>query len=246
MQGLLLLLIIPNCSNLLHPHEGSCVAKEAELRYPKGSFCLCPQSENWFFSDTLRATQSVTGVVGRAITINCHYQKQWYRNNKKYWCWGYYRDSCQVVIDTKANNGRRGRFSITDNRDGIFTVTMENLTTGDVTKERSKRVCCETYDLLWAEAEVTGVVGRAIRINCRYDEQKYSGHRKYWCRGYYRSSCEDVIDTKAVNGQRGRFSITDKRDGVFTVTMENLTMRDAGWYNCGIDQRLLVHKPRLC
>ncbi|XP_042198027.1 CMRF35-like molecule 2 [Callorhinchus milii] len=91
-------------------------------------------------------------------------------------------------------------------------------------------------DLLWAEAEVTGVVGRAIRINCRYDEQKYSGHTKYWCRGYYLSSCEDVIDTKAVNGQRGRFSITDKRDGVFTVTMENLTMRDAGWYNCGIDQ----------
>eukprot|EP00062_Callorhinchus_milii_P014186 gi/632963298/ref/XP_007897802.1/ PREDICTED: CMRF35-like molecule 5 [Callorhinchus milii] len=82
-------------------------------------------------SDTLRATQSVTGVVGRAITIDCHYQKQWYRNNKKYWCWGYYRDSCQVVIDTKANNGRRGRFSITDNRDGVFTVTMENLTTGD-------------------------------------------------------------------------------------------------------------------
>uniref|UniRef100_A0A4W3JF32 Immunoglobulin V-set domain-containing protein n=1 Tax=Callorhinchus milii TaxID=7868 RepID=A0A4W3JF32_CALMI len=85
-------------------------------------------------------------------------------------------------------------------------------------------------------SKVTGVVGQAIRINCRYDKKTYSGHRKYWCHGYYRSSCEDVIDTKAVNGQRGRFSITDKRDGVFTVTMENLTMRDAGWYNCGIDK----------
>ncbi|XP_042198175.1 uncharacterized protein LOC103182544 [Callorhinchus milii] len=349
-------------------------------------------------ADLLWAEAEVTGVVGRAIRINCRYDEQKYSGHTKYWCRGYYRSSCEDVIDTKAVNGQRGRFSITDKRDGVFTVTMENLTMRDAgwyncgidqfgrdtmvavkvhisdesvsvpvirfvsaltdscsgghvsiscesisgslpirykwyreTEAEASEIshsnkldiqcistaqCPQYYctasnskgtessemveesvlqliqeacncsvpinihgksfiktlellntpteamraatqqtlvssllmdislillftslaDLLWAEAKVTGVVGRAIRINCRYDKKTYSGHRKYWCHGYYRSSCEDVIDTKAVNGQRGRFSITDKRDGVFTVTMENLTMRDAGWYNCGIDK----------
>eukprot|EP00062_Callorhinchus_milii_P014185 gi/632963296/ref/XP_007897801.1/ PREDICTED: CMRF35-like molecule 4 [Callorhinchus milii] len=233
-------------------------------------------------ADLLWAEAEVTGVVGRAIRINCRYDEQKYSGHRKYWCRGYYRSSCEDVIDTKAVNGQRGRFSITDKRDGVFTVTMENLTMRDAgwyncgidqfgrdtmvavkvhisdesvsVPEAMRAATQQTLvssllmdislillftslaDLLWAEAKVTGVVGQAIRINCRYDKKTYSGHRKYWCHGYYRSSCEDVIDTKAVNGQRGRFSITDKRDGVFTVTMENLTMRDAGWYNCGIDK----------
>ncbi|XP_007897670.2 uncharacterized protein LOC103182453 isoform X1 [Callorhinchus milii] len=90
---------------------------------------------------------------------------------------------------------------------------------------------------LWAEAEVTGVVGRAITIDCRYGKQTYSRHRKYWCRGHFRSTCKVVIDTRADNGQRGNFSIVDNaRDGVFTVTMKNLNTRDTGWYWCGIDK----------
>eukprot|EP00062_Callorhinchus_milii_P014187 gi/632963300/ref/XP_007897803.1/ PREDICTED: CMRF35-like molecule 5 [Callorhinchus milii] len=51
-------------------------------------------------------------------------------------------------------------------------------------------------------------------------------------------SCQVVIDTKANNGRRGRFSITDNRDGIFTVTMENLTTGDAGWYYCGIEMSI--------
>uniref|UniRef100_A0A4W3J4K9 Immunoglobulin domain-containing protein n=1 Tax=Callorhinchus milii TaxID=7868 RepID=A0A4W3J4K9_CALMI len=188
----------------------------------------------------------LTGVVGRAIRINCRYDEQKYSGHRKYWCRGYYRSSCEDVIDTKAVNGQRGRFSITDKRDGVFTVTMENLTMRDAGwyncgidqfgRDTMVAVKVHISDGKIPDSKVTGVVGQAIRINCRYDKKTYSGHRKYWCHGYYRSSCEDVIDTKAVNGQRGRFSITDKRDGVFTVTMENLTMRDAGWYNCGIDK----------
>uniref|UniRef100_A0A4W3K2A1 Immunoglobulin domain-containing protein n=1 Tax=Callorhinchus milii TaxID=7868 RepID=A0A4W3K2A1_CALMI len=191
-------------------------------------------------SGGLWAEAEVTGVVGRAITIDCRYGKQTYSRHRKYWCRGHFRSTCKVVIDTRADNGQRGNFSIVDNaRDGVFTVTMKNLNTRDTgwyCTEVSKCIYTSYFsDTLRATQSVTGVVGRAITIDCHYQKQWYRNNKKYWCWGYYRDSCQVVIDTKANNGRRGRFSITDNRDGVFTVTMENLTTGDAGWYNCGIE-----------
>ncbi|XP_059805794.1 polymeric immunoglobulin receptor-like [Hypanus sabinus] len=81
-------------------------------------------------SGALWAEKSVRGVVGRATTIDCHYQEH-HRSNTKYWCNGW-TPLCSIVVETKGHHGRRGRVSITDNPEqGIFTVTMEDLRSGD-------------------------------------------------------------------------------------------------------------------
>ncbi|XP_072886296.1 polymeric immunoglobulin receptor-like [Hemitrygon akajei] len=81
-------------------------------------------------SGALWAEKNVTGVVGRAITIDCHYEAK-YRSHTKYWCHGWTR-YCSVLVETKGQQGRSGRVSITDNPErGIFTVTMEDLRSGD-------------------------------------------------------------------------------------------------------------------
>ncbi|XP_032898776.1 CXADR-like membrane protein [Amblyraja radiata] len=81
-------------------------------------------------SDALWAKTLVRGVVGKNITIACHYEA-WYRSHTKYWCHGW-RRWCSIVVETNGQHGRRGRGSITDNPErGIFTVTVEDLHSGD-------------------------------------------------------------------------------------------------------------------
>ncbi|XP_051891039.1 uncharacterized protein LOC127581021 [Pristis pectinata] len=85
---------------------------------------------NSVVSGALWAEKYVRGVVGRAITIDCHYT-DWYRSHTKYWCHGW-TIGCSVLVETNGQHGRRGRVSITDNpARGIFTVTMEDLHSGD-------------------------------------------------------------------------------------------------------------------
>ncbi|XP_072886303.1 uncharacterized protein [Hemitrygon akajei] len=81
-------------------------------------------------SGALWAEKSVRGVVGRATTIDCHYQEK-HRSNTKYWCHGW-TPLCSIVVETNGRHGWSGRVSITDNPEwGIFTVTMEDLRSGD-------------------------------------------------------------------------------------------------------------------
>ncbi|XP_051890652.1 uncharacterized protein LOC127580795 isoform X2 [Pristis pectinata] len=81
-------------------------------------------------SGTLSIKSNVAGVVGRAITVDCHYAAT-YRSHTKYWCHGWSR-SCEVLVETNGQHERRGRVSITDNpAQGIFTVTVEDLHSED-------------------------------------------------------------------------------------------------------------------
>ncbi|XP_059805790.1 CXADR-like membrane protein [Hypanus sabinus] len=81
-------------------------------------------------SGALWAEKYVKGVVGRAITIDCHYGAK-YRSHAKYWCHGW-TNLCSVLVETKGQHGRSGRVSITDKSvQGIFTVTMKVLHSGD-------------------------------------------------------------------------------------------------------------------
>ncbi|XP_069798680.1 uncharacterized protein [Narcine bancroftii] len=81
-------------------------------------------------SGALWAQRDVRGVRGRTITIDCHYEAS-YRSHQKYWCreWTHL---CSVLVSTNGDHERKRRLSITDNPTaGIFTITMENLQTGD-------------------------------------------------------------------------------------------------------------------
>ncbi|XP_060700985.1 uncharacterized protein LOC132828092 [Hemiscyllium ocellatum] len=85
---------------------------------------------------------------------------------------------------------------------------------------------------LWAEKDVTGILGRAITISCHYEAWWYQSYVKYWCHGWTRQ-CKVIATT---NWRNGRISITDnKTQGIFLVTLKNLQWRDAGRYSCGIE-----------
>nr|XP_023699413.1 polymeric immunoglobulin receptor-like [Paramormyrops kingsleyae] len=74
--------------------------------------------------------------------------------------------------------------------------------------------------------------GGSVTIPCFYDD-RYKTHVKYWCRGYNVSSCPPIVHSDSP--QEGKVSIRDDPDQqVFTVTINNLTAGDSGYYSCGV------------
>ncbi|ERE69151.1 CMRF35-like molecule 8-like protein [Cricetulus griseus] len=87
---------------------------------------------------------------------------------------------------------------------------------------------------------MTGTVGESLRVQCQYEE-KHKAYSKYWCRVSRLRSCQNTVKTRASKEARnGRVSIRDDPATLtFTVTLDNLTLEDAGTYMCGVDIPLI-------
>ncbi|XP_050932720.1 LOW QUALITY PROTEIN: uncharacterized protein LOC108897247 [Lates calcarifer] len=87
--------------------------------------------------------------------------------------------------------------------------------------------------------------GDSISIPCLYGSQ-YRDHVKYLCKGYYWSSCSEVVKTNQPYSS-GKFSISDdKTQRIFTVTIKDLTDKDTDYWcaveiNQGDDIRKYFH-----
>ncbi|XP_072223308.1 CMRF35-like molecule 5 [Leuresthes tenuis] len=86
---------------------------------------------------------------------------------------------------------------------------------------------------LSAPEEVTATLGGSATVSCKYDLRlKYN--TKYWCKGLVYYLCKIVVKTPR-NRPNVRSLIADhKEEGVFTVTMTQLTERDESMYWCVI------------
>ncbi|XP_051891006.1 CMRF35-like molecule 1 isoform X2 [Pristis pectinata] len=74
-----------------------------------------------------------TGTVGRQVEIICRFNT-FFSNYQKYWCKGYYRRSCAILVQTQGPEMKSGdgRITITaDNEKGQLTIRMDRLTKND-------------------------------------------------------------------------------------------------------------------
>ncbi|XP_024070981.2 CMRF35-like molecule 1 [Terrapene carolina triunguis] len=196
--------------------------------------------------------------LGESVSVQCQYHER-YQGNRKYWCRGTVWRSCHTAVKTTGSEAevKGDRVSIRDNhRLRTFTVTMETLTLGDagiywcgISKfgfdpgVPVKVTVLPGYfsalaaPALTAPREVSGPPGGTVSVPCQYSKTA-QGSQKYWCRGAQWNSCSKVVETEKseVKVKQGRVSITDNHTTrTFTVTMENLTLEDAGIYWCGIN-----------
>ncbi|XP_043914027.1 CMRF35-like molecule 1 [Protopterus annectens] len=87
--------------------------------------------------------------------------------------------------------------------------------------------------------EIRGSVGTSVTATCKNKDKSISNNHKYWCKGYYSVSCDVLIQTNGseVIVHRDRMSISDNQTiQEFTITLQNLTLNDTGWYWCGVSK----------
>ncbi|XP_078513314.1 uncharacterized protein LOC144772699 [Lissotriton helveticus] len=77
--------------------------------------------------------QEVSGTLGGSLTVHCRYSGH-LKGHSRYWCKGYYRNFCTILVQTTGSEGNAGteRLSITDDHSThTFMVTMRALTKND-------------------------------------------------------------------------------------------------------------------
>ncbi|XP_076838230.1 polymeric immunoglobulin receptor-like [Brachyhypopomus gauderio] len=73
--------------------------------------------------------------------------------------------------------------------------------------------------------------GDSVTIPCFYDES-YKSNKKFWCHGYYWSSCTIV----AYGNTHGSTSVIDHpTHNMFTVELNRLNTDHSGWYWCAAE-----------
>ncbi|KAF7711897.1 CMRF35-like molecule 9 [Silurus meridionalis] len=88
-----------------------------------------------------------------------------------------------------------------------------------------------------ASMEVTGYSGGEVLIKCMYDPE-FTTNKKYFCM-LTSLDCEDLINTDAKNMwvTSGRSSMfDDTKSAEFTVKIRELTVKDTGTYQCGVEK----------
>ncbi|GAB1297035.1 CMRF35-like molecule 5 [Apodemus speciosus] len=96
--------------------------------------------------------------------------------------------------------------------------------------------CCTAQDPITGPAEVRGQEQGSLTVQCRYTS-RWKDYNKFWCRVAGWNTCEFLVETDKSERliKKNRVSIRDDQtDFIFTVTMEDLRMSDAGIYSCGI------------
>ncbi|XP_043861015.1 CMRF35-like molecule 9 isoform X3 [Dromiciops gliroides] len=197
--------------------------------------------------------EEVRGPEGSSLSVQCSYEDK-HKERRKYWC----KDKqivfglCSTVISTEAGREMtEGNLSIKDNpQDRTFTVIMRNITLNDAGKYQCgisllgpdevfkvTVVVFPGYEAMVGPEEVRGPEGSSLSVQCSY-EDKHKERRKYWCKDkqIVFGLCSTVISTEAGREMtEGNLSIKDNpQDRTFTVIMRNITLNDAGKYQCGI------------
>ncbi|ERE69150.1 CMRF35-like molecule 7-like protein [Cricetulus griseus] len=212
---------------------------------------------------SLTGPGSVSGYVGGTVHVQCQYGKS-YKDHVKYWCRGKSDTKCKTIVEIKGNGEvkKSGRVSMRDHAGNFsMTVTMENLSEDDagsywckiqtffiwdswsrdpavLVKVHVLPGCSTAQDAITGPSMVRGQERGSLTVRCRYDSS-WKDYNKYWCQGADWRTCETLVKTDASEKlvKKNRVSIRDDQtDLIFTVTLEDLRISDAGVYWCGIDR----------
>ncbi|XP_018534071.2 CMRF35-like molecule 9 [Lates calcarifer] len=190
---------------------------------------------------SITTVSKVSVKTGGSISVPCLYES-WHKDRVKYLCEGYAWLSCKYAAKTDRPSGS-GKFSISDDRQqGIFTVTVNNVTEKDTwywcaveikdgpddgeyfqvltTRDQNPQ---DSPGLYVDHQEITGFKGDNVSIHCHY---RVSG-KSQWCR-----LGEPCVEEPSGSISGTRVTIRENFSSVFTVTLIGLRTESSGWYLC--------------
>ncbi|XP_037057090.1 CMRF35-like molecule 6 [Peromyscus leucopus] len=194
--------------------------------------------------------QQGDSTVGDSLSVRCQYEEN-YRLTDKYWC----RVSSYYVKRLSRPEPQK-KLGMAECPSGTIQPTslhsdLENLPEDAGTYKCASLVSSIYFKLLvFLEVPLLLIMLSAVlwvnrpqsawkKQHCPDYENQSQEHKnkKYWCRVSLLPTCKEIVRTRASKeAGNGRVSIRDHPATlIFTVTLENLTLEDAGTCICGVD-----------
>ncbi|ROL54806.1 Ras-related C3 botulinum toxin substrate 1 [Anabarilius grahami] len=179
----------------------------------------------------------VQAYSSKSVFITCKFPQE-FRRNKKF----IQKDSSQKIPVNEQNQWvQHGEVHMyDDSSEGLLKVFISDLTPDD---ERTYKCGVNIADLLTevklsvnqvdfrASSKASAVIGGSVNLTCDFPE-KHDETFKHICRENEQKICESISSS-----EQKRFEFSVRTAGVFTVSISNVSERDAGVYWCGAETR---------
>uniref|UniRef100_A0AAR2JPH5 Polymeric immunoglobulin receptor-like n=1 Tax=Pygocentrus nattereri TaxID=42514 RepID=A0AAR2JPH5_PYGNA len=189
-------------------------------------------------TDKVQSSVRVTGFLGGRIMMKCRHPLE---NPKARFLCRELEGECPEKTYTNVQNEwqQNGGFSLYDDTSGkSLMVFFRNLTEGtyrcgvdvsdfteqyrEVNVEVKEDPCCGKI------ISQAGYIGETLTISCEHPPTLRAS-LKHFCKEDENLICQDIRAA-------GKYSLSDhSQPGLFTVTISNLTLSDAGVYWCGVE-----------
>ncbi|XP_077013742.1 polymeric immunoglobulin receptor isoform X2 [Tamandua tetradactyla] len=190
----------------------------------------------------------VKGVAGGSVAVLCPYNPK-ERNLQKYWCrWDQNQNGhCPLLVDSEGlvNEMYEGRLALYEEPgNGTYTVILNKLTSQDA----GFYWCLTDGDVRWrstvelkivegdpslkVQENVTAQVGQTLKLPCHFPCKFYS-YEKYWCKWNNRG-CQALPSQD--EGPSQAFVNCNLNSQIISLTLNQVTKADEGWYWCGVKQ----------